>query len=130
MAGGFAVLADVYKKDVYALAEYYNKLYGEMIPRSTIFKAPSAELAPNQYDQETLPPYPVLDGILEGLIDREESVQELSEKFDPEVVLWVAKRMDRNEFKRRQMAPGIKLSRRAFGTGRRMPMAARIFYGE
>jgi NAD+ synthase (glutamine-hydrolysing) len=83
-------------------------------------------LAPNQFDQDTLPPYPVLDAILEGLIEREQSVARLSQQFAPETVRWVQSRMDRNEFKRRQMAPGIKLSARAFGTGRRMPMAARF----
>lgn len=130
MAGGFAVLSDVYKRDVYALAEYYNHKHGEKIPWNTIKKAPSAELAPNQFDQDTLPDYPTLDGILEGLIDREESVAELSKSYPLETVLWVIRRVDRNEFKRRQIAPGIKLSRRAFGSGRRMPMAAKIFYGE
>jgi len=97
-----------------------------VIPVSSITKAPSAELAPNQFDQDTLPPYPVLDAILEGLIEKEQSVARLSQQFPPETVRWVQTRMDRNEFKRRQMAPGIKLSARAFGTGRRMPMAARF----
>lgn len=129
MCGGFAVLSDLLKRDVYAVSRYSNEREGrEVIPRSTMDKAPSAELAPNQFDQDTLPPYPVLDAILEGLIEREESVRMLSEKYPPEVVKWVAVRLDRNEFKRRQMAPGIKLSERAFGTGRRMPMAARIAY--
>lgn len=129
MCGGFAVLSDLFKRDVYAVSRYVNEREGrEVIPYSTIEKAPSAELAPNQFDQDTLPPYPILDGILEGLIEREESVKILSEKFPAEVVKWVAVRLDRNEFKRRQMAPGIKLSERAFGTGRRMPMAARIAY--
>jgi NAD+ synthase (glutamine-hydrolysing) len=128
MAGGFAVLADVYKKDVYAVSRYINAVreLREIIPSSSLTKAPSAELAPNQFDQDTLPPYPVLDAILEGLIEREQSVARLSQQFAPETVRWVQSRMDRNEFKRRQMAPGIKLSARAFGTGRRMPMAARF----
>jgi NAD+ synthase (glutamine-hydrolysing) len=97
-----------------------------VIPASIFDKAPSAELAPNQFDQDTLPPYPLLDGILEGLIEREESAASLSRRFPAEVVRWVIQRVDRNEFKRRQMPPGIKLSQRAFGSGRRMPMAARI----
>lgn len=128
MAGGFAVLADVFKKDVYSVSRYINTVREgrEVIPASSITKAPSAELAPNQFDQDTLPPYPVLDAILEGLIEREQSVARLSRQFPPEIVRWVQTRMDRNEFKRRQMAPGIKLSARAFGTGRRMPMAARF----
>ena len=91
-----------------------------------LVKAPSAELAPNQFDQDSLPPYPVLDGILEGLIEREESIATLSQKFPLETVRWVAQKLDRNEYKRRQMPPGIKLSARAFGSGRRMPMAARF----
>jgi NAD+ synthase (glutamine-hydrolysing) len=128
MAGGFAVLADVFKKDVYAVSRYINDVRErrEIIPESSLTKPPSAELAPNQFDQDTLPPYPVLDAILEGLIEREQSVARLSRHFPPETVRWVQTRMDRNEFKRRQMAPGIKLSARAFGTGRRMPMAARF----
>ena len=85
-------------------------------------------MAPDQFDQDALPPYPVLDAILEGLIEQDASVASLCEQFPRDVVEWVAKRVDRNEFKRRQMPPGIKLSPRAFGTGRRMPMAARIDY--
>ncbi|MCA9112476.1 MAG: NAD+ synthase [Planctomycetaceae bacterium] len=127
MAGGFAVLCDLLKRDVYAVSRHINVMAGrEVIPEHIINKPPSAELAPNQVDQDTLPPYPLLDDILEGLIEHEESVATLCEKFPPETVRWVATRVDRNEFKRRQMPPGIKLSERAFGSGRRMPMAARI----
>ena len=127
MAGGFAVLADLFKRDVYALARHLNQQAGkDLIPESSLTKAPSAELAPNQFDQDTLPPYPVLDAILEGLVEQELSVAELAQQFPLETVRWVQSRVDRNEFKRRQMAPGIKLSARAFGTGRRMPMAARF----
>jgi NAD+ synthase (glutamine-hydrolysing) len=128
MAGGFAVLCDVFKRDVYAVARYINQSVEgrEVIPASTLEKAPSAELAPNQFDQDTLPPYDLLDAILEGLIERELSVSALSRQYPPETVRWVARQLDRNEFKRRQMPPGIKLSQRAFGSGRRMPMAARI----
>jgi NAD+ synthase (glutamine-hydrolysing) len=127
MAGGFAVLADLFKRDVYALARYLNQQAGkDLIPESSLTKAPSAELAPNQFDLDTLPPYPVLDAILEGLVEQELSVAELAQQFPLETVRWVQSRVDRNEFKRRQMAPGIKLSARAFGTGRRMPMAARF----
>ncbi len=128
MAGGFAVLADVFKRDVYAVSRYINdeREGREVIPAGSLTKAPSAELAPNQFDQDTLPPYPVLDAILEGLIEREMSVTTLSRQFPPETVRWVASRLDRNEFKRRQMPPGIKLSQRAFGSGRRMPMAAKF----
>jgi len=128
MAGGFAVLADLFKKDVYAICRHINEVREkrEVIPRNVIEKAPSAELAPDQFDQDTLPPYPILDGILEGLIEREESVATLSQRFPAETVRWVAQKLDRNEYKRRQMPPGIKLSSRAFGSGRRMPMAAKI----
>ncbi|MEK6258232.1 MAG: NAD+ synthase [Planctomycetota bacterium] len=128
MAGGFAVLADLFKKDVYAICRHINEVREkrEVIPHNVIEKAPSAELAPDQFDQDTLPPYPILDGILEGLIEREESVATLSQRFPAETVRWVAQKLDRNEYKRRQMPPGIKLSSRAFGSGRRMPMAAKI----
>ena len=128
MAGGFAVLCDVYKRDVYAVSRYINQRREgrELIPDSILEKPPSAELAPGQLDQDTLPPYPVLDGILEALIDNDASASSLYDRFDPQDVLWVANRLDRNEFKRRQMPPGIKLSQRAFGSGRRMPMAARF----
>ena len=130
MCGGFAVLSDVLKRDVYAASSYINEIREgrEVIPNNIINKAPSAELAPDQVDQDTLPPYPVLDAILEGLIEREDSIATLSKIHSPETVRWVAARLDRNEFKRRQMPPGIKLSARAFGSGRRMPMAARIDY--
>ena len=129
MCGGFAVLADLLKRDVYGLSKYVNQRAGkEIIPNNIIDKPPSAELAPDQFDQDALPPYPVLDAILEGLIEQDASVASLCEQFPRDVVEWVAKRVDRNEFKRRQMPPGIKLSPRAFGTGRRMPMAARIDY--
>jgi NAD+ synthase (glutamine-hydrolysing) len=128
MAGGFAVLSDVYKRDVYAVSRYVNdhREQREVIPVASIVKAPSAELAPGQFDQDTLPGYPVLDAILTGLIEREESIATLSRQFPAETVEWVARRLDRNEFKRRQMPPGIKLSQRAFGSGRRMPMAAKF----
>lgn len=126
MAGGFAVLCDLLKRDVYAICRHINEREGrEVIPRHVIDKAPSAELAPNQFDQDTLPPYPVLDAILQGLVEDELSVETLSKLYPAETVKWVARRLDRNEFKRRQMPPGIKLSPRAFGSGRRMPMAAK-----
>ena len=128
MAGGFAVLCDVFKRDVYAVAKYINSSseHGELIPERTISKPPSAELAPDQFDQDTLPEYPLLDSILKGLVEDERSVADLAEEFPEETVRWVAQRLDRNEFKRRQMPPGIKLSSRAFGSGRRMPIAARL----
>jgi NAD+ synthase (glutamine-hydrolysing) len=128
MCGGFAVLCDLLKRDVYAVSKYVNDVVEkrEVIPVSTLTKPPSAELAPNQTDQDTLPPYPVLDAILEGLVEREMSVRQVAEHYPLETVQWVARRLDRNEFKRRQMPPGIKLSQRAFGSGRRMPIAAKF----
>lgn len=128
MIGGFAVLSDVFKQDVYGVSRYINAVREEreVIPENILDKAPSAELAPDQFDQDVLPPYEVLDPILEGLVEREESVADLGKQFPRETVEWVLNRLDRNEFKRRQMPPGIKLSQRAFGSGRRMPMAARI----
>ena len=128
MCGGFAVLCDIFKRDVYAVSHYINDVREgrEVIPIGTLSKAPSAELAPDQFDQDVLPPYPVLDAILEGLIEHELSIETLSRQFPAETVRWVATRLDRNEFKRRQMPPGIKLSQRAFGSGRRMPMAAKF----
>ncbi len=128
MAGGFAVLCDVYKRDVYAVSRYINQVIEkkEVIPNNIIEKAPSAELAPDQFDQDVLPEYDLLDAILEGLIEKELSAKTLSQTYPEEIVRWVATKLDRNEFKRRQMPPGIKLSQRAFGSGRRMPMAARF----
>ncbi|MBM83047.1 MAG: NAD+ synthase [Planctomycetaceae bacterium] len=128
MAGGFAVLSDVLKRDVYGVSRYINDVResADVIPDNIIDKAPSAELAPDQFDQDTLPPYPVLDAILEQLIEHEVSPASLCGEFPAETVRWVVTRLDRNEFKRRQMPPGIKLSERAFGSGRRMPMAARF----
>jgi NAD+ synthase (glutamine-hydrolysing) len=122
MCGGFAVLSDIFKKDVYGISRFINDVREkrEVIPESTIGKPPSAELAPDQVDQDTLPPYPILDGILERLIEREESVATVSQHFAPETVAWVAARLDRNEFKRRQMPPGIKLSIRSSGDSRRL----------
>ena len=128
MAGGFAVLCDVLKRDVYGVSRYINEVREsrEIIPNNIIDKAPSAELAPDQFDQDTLPPYPILDGILEELIENEVAPSSLYDRYPAETVQWIATRLDRNEFKRRQMPPGIKLSDRAFGSGRRMPMAARF----
>ncbi len=129
MCGGFAVLSDLLKRDIYGVSRFINASADrEIIPAHIIEKAPSAELAPDQFDQDTLPPYPILDEILSALIEQEKSPASLYEKFPKETVHWVIKALDRNEFKRRQMPPGIKLSPRAFGSGRRMPMAARIHY--
>ncbi|MFP4662569.1 MAG: NAD+ synthase [Halanaerobiales bacterium] len=134
MSGGMSVLSDVPKTMVYQLAEDINKDkdtngYKEIIPEKIISKAPSAELAPDQKDEDTLPPYEILDKILYYYVDRNISVREIVARgFDEEMVLWIAKKVDNNEYKRRQAAPGLKVTTRAFGMGRRMPVAARIEY--
>jgi NH3-dependent NAD+ synthetase len=106
MSGGLAVISDVPKEMVYDLARYMNR-EREVIPPASIEKPPSAELRPNQVDQDTLPPYPVLDGILEGYIEDGLSLPELvAAGYDPEVVRWVTRTVDRNEYKRKQARRG------------------------
>ena len=123
MAGGLAVISDVPKTMVYQLAEYMNRA-GEVIPRNTIEKAPSAELRAGQTDQDTLPPYDVLDKILRLYIEEQLCAKEIVARgFDAETVRWVTERVDANEYKRQQAAPGIKVTSKAFGIGRRMPIA-------
>jgi NAD+ synthase (glutamine-hydrolysing) len=124
MAGGFAVIKDVFKTSVFALAEYRNQLAGrEIIPRAIIEKEPSAELRPGQRDIDTLPPYPVLDGILKLYVEEDRSSSDIvAHGYDPAVVARVINMVDHNEFKRRQAAPGIKISTRAFGKDRRLPI--------
>lgn len=125
MCGGLSVLADVPKTMVYELAAYINQEQ-EIIPVAIIEKAPSAELRPDQKDQDTLPPYPVLDAILNLYIEENYSADQIIAKgFEPETVKWVLRTVNRNEYKRKQAAPGLKVSTRAFGAGRRMPIAAR-----
>jgi len=125
MCGGLAVISDVPKTTVYEICEWLNATRGrEIIPRNTIIKAPSAELRPNQTDQDSLPPYPLLDAILYRYVELEESApQIISQGFDPETVVRIIKLIDRSEYKRRQAAPGLKVTSRAFGFGRRMPIA-------
>ncbi len=123
MAGGLAVISDVPKVMVYDLAGMLNR-EGEVIPRSVITKPPSAELRPDQTDQDTLPPYELLDAILEGYIEdglREEDL--VVRGFPREVVERIVRMLARAEYKRRQAAPGLKISPKAFGSGRRMPIA-------
>jgi NAD+ synthetase len=122
MAGGFAPLKDVPKMLVYRLAEYRNSL-SPVIPQRVIDRPPSAELRPDQKDEDSLPPYPVLDAILERYVERDESVAAIIAAGYPEAdVLRVARLVDSNEYKRRQAPPGVKISRRAFGRDRRYPM--------
>lgn len=125
MSGGLAVLADIPKAMVYELAAYINSRTGrETIPARTIDKPPSAELRPNQRDEDSLPPYALLDPILYHYIEENLSAGEISALgYDRQTVLRVLGLVDRAEYKRRQAAPGLKVTTRAFGTGRRMPIA-------
>jgi NAD+ synthase (glutamine-hydrolysing) len=122
MAGGFSVLKDVLKTRVYALARWRNR-GGEVIPDSSITKPPSAELRPDQRDADSLPPYAVLDGILERYVERDMSVRAIIEDgYDESTVVEVAGLVDRNEYKRRQAAPGVRVTTKAFGKDRRLPI--------
>jgi NAD+ synthase (glutamine-hydrolysing) len=131
MAGGLAVISDVPKTMVYELARWINSDYsvrsghkGELIPKSTIDKPPSAELKPNQKDQDTLPPYEILDQILHLYVEENLSARDIiAHGFDEKTVRWVQRRVDLNEYKREQAAPGLKVTSRAFGLGRKMPIA-------
>jgi NAD+ synthase len=131
MCGGFSVLKDVYKTAVFALSQWRNKNrpdaflgpLGRVMPERVITKPPTAELKPNQTDQDTLPPYATLDGILECLIEREMKVEDIVAKgFAAETVRQVWRMLDRAEYKRRQAPPGVKLTSRAFGRDRRYPI--------
>ena len=125
MAGGLALLGDVYKTMIYRVAKWLNG-EGERIPQSTISKPPSAELRPNQTDQDTLPPYETLDGILKLYIEEWFEVDAIVERgFDRALVEKILRIVDTNEFKRRQGAPSIRVSTKAFGSGRQMPIAQR-----
>jgi NAD+ synthetase len=149
MAGGLAVISDVPKTMIYELARWINSDYAqraievnrpylaasgrggsleppatEIIPKSTIEKPPSAELKPNQKDQDTLPPYEILDEILQLYVEENLSARDIiSRGFDEKTVRWVQRRVDLNEYKREQAAPGLKVTSRAFGIGRKMPIA-------
>ncbi|MDX2344559.1 MAG: NAD(+) synthase, partial [Acidimicrobiia bacterium] len=126
MAGGYAPLKDVFKTVVYRLSEWRNR-YGEVIPWATINKPPSAELRPDQKDTDSLPEYDVLDGILRRYIELDEAPDVIvSEGFDPELVARVARMVDRNEYKRRQSAPGVRITQKAFGKDRRLPITNRF----
>src|SRR5947199_1069565 len=133
MAGGLAVISDVPKTMVYELARWINSDYSarsgakrQIIPESTIDKPPSAELKPNQKDQDTLPPYEILDKILQLYVEENLSARDIIARgFNEKTVRWVQRRIDLNEYKREQSAPGLKVTSRAFGVGRKMPMAQR-----
>jgi NH3-dependent NAD+ synthetase len=141
MAGGLAVISDVPKTRIYELARWINSDYASravresepsmrssappgLIPKSTIEKPPSAELKPNQKDQDTLPPYDILDEILQLYVEENLSARDIIARgFDERTVRWVQRRVDLNEYKREQAAPGLKVTSRAFGIGRKMPIA-------
>jgi len=125
MCGGLAIISDVPKTLVYELACFINSS-SEIIPASTIEKPPSAELRPDQKDQDTLPPYDILDKILALYVEENLSGTEIiALGYDEEIVRWIIRRVDLNEYKREQAAPGLKVTSRAFGIGRRMPIAQR-----
>ncbi len=123
MSGGFAVIKDVPKTKVYTVAKFINKTMGKIIPESVLKRAPTAELRKNQKDQDTLPPYDVLDDILKYYVEDRQSAQQISKRhFNPQLVAKVIKMVDRSEYKRRQAAPGIKITPRAFGKDWRLPI--------
>jgi NAD+ synthase/NAD+ synthase (glutamine-hydrolysing) len=129
MVGGLAVISDVPKTLVYRLAEYVNARK-PVIPQATLEKPPSAELRPNQKDSDSLPPYDVLDAILEDYIGDYKSAEQIAEErgFDLHLVRKAIRMVERSEYKRQQAAPGLKISEKAFGVGRRFPIAARWDY--
>ena len=123
MCGGLAVISDLPKMTVYELSKWINR-EGEIIPQNTIDKPPSAELRPDQKDQDTLPEYELLDQILEMYVDDALSVSDIIDKgYDEETVHWISRRVDLNEWKRGQAAPGLRVTSKAFGIGRRIPIA-------
>jgi NAD+ synthase (glutamine-hydrolysing) len=125
MAGGYAVLKDITKTTVYELCRYRNSL-SRAIPERVLTKAPSAELRPDQKDTDSLPPYEELDPILRGYVEEDLSPEELvAGGHSPETVARVIQLVDRSEYKRRQAPPGVKITPRAFGRDRRLPIVNR-----
>jgi NAD+ synthase (glutamine-hydrolysing) len=126
MVGGFALLKDVFKTDVFRLAEHLNARAAEdLIPRSTIEREPSAELRFDQRDADSIPPYDLLDPVLEAYVEQDRSREELLEEFDADIVERAVALVDRAEYKRRQAPPGVKLRTKAFGRDRRTPITNR-----
>ena len=127
LAGGFALIKDVFKTDVFRLAKWLNERAGrELIPATTIERAPSAELRAGQLDEDSLPPYPVLDRVLEAYVELDRSREELvADGFEPELVDRAVTLIDRAEYKRRQAPPGVRLRPKAFGRDRRTPITNR-----
>lgn len=129
MSGGLSVIGDVPKTMVYLLARLINR-DKEIIPSNVLIKPPSAELKPDQKDQDTLPPYEILDQVIDLYVDQMKSYHEIiSQGFDPEIVKWTIRTISQNEYKRRQSAPVLKVTSKAFGMGRRMPIAAKYQFG-
>ena len=129
MSGGFAVLKDVYKTQVYELAAYLNGVTDSSIPKSIIKKSPSAELRHNQKDEDTLPDYEILDGILYRIIDKNETFEQIvGHGFERKLVEDVFKLMWKAEFKRRQAPPGVKVSEHAFGRDWRYPISNKFVF--
>jgi NAD+ synthase (glutamine-hydrolysing) len=125
MAGGFAPLKDVFKTTVYDIARWLNR-EAQVIPERTISRAPTAELRENQKDEDSLPPYEILDPILERYVELDQQPEEIiAAGFDADTVRRVAMMVDHNEYKRRQAPPGVKISQRAFGRDRRYPITSR-----
>jgi NAD+ synthetase len=126
MVGGLAVISDVSKTLVYRLCNYVNSRRA-VIPQATLEKPPSAELRPDQKDSDSLPPYDVLDAVLEAYVEDSHSAERIAADrgFDIETVRRVIRMVDRAEYKRQQAAPGLKISDKAFGYGRRFPIAAK-----
>ncbi|MCB1230738.1 MAG: NAD+ synthase [Verrucomicrobiae bacterium] len=125
MCGGLAVISDLPKTRVYEVSRWLNR-EREIIPWNTIDKPPSAELRPDQKDEDSLPPYDILDAILERYVERHWSTDEIiADGYEAEIVRWVARAVDINEWKRQQAAPGIRVTTKAFGVGRRFPIAQR-----
>jgi NAD+ synthase (glutamine-hydrolysing) len=126
MAGGLSVIGDVYKTDVYRLASFINR-EGEIIPENIIRKLPSAELRPDQFDTDSLPDYTILDSILYQYIELQKPASRIiKEGADKETVIKVIRMIDFNEYKRYQAPPVLRISSKAFGAGRRMPLVARF----
>ena len=125
MSGGLSVLGDVYKTDVYNLARFINR-DKTIIPVNIINKEPSAELKPDQKDTDSLPPYDLLDGILEAYIEKQLDIHKIiAQGFDRELVIRIIRLVNQNEYKRYQTPPILRISSKAFGTGRKIPIVAK-----
>ncbi len=130
MCGGLAVISDILKTEVYELSRYANR-NGEKIPKQVLTKPPSAELKPNQRDQDTLPPYDILDSVLRSYVEENKPVEEIAKgRISETLVGGILRAVDASEYKRRQMAPGLKVTPKAFGIGRRIPIAQKYREGE